>query len=1042
MSFDGELRFNTSVDASGFKLGLDKLSGLASAGIKAVTGAVTLASGAVAAFGAYATKVGSSFESSMSQVCATMAITKDTVLDDGVKPFEVLQQAAKDAGSNTQYSATEAADALNYLALAGYSATQAADALPAVLNLAAAGGMDLAYASDLATDAMAALGIEATNENLTHFGDELAKTASKANANVSQLGEAILTVGGTAKALAGGTTELNAALGVLANRGIKGSEGGTALRNVILSLSAPTDQAADAIESLGLKVYDAEGDMRPLNEIFKDLDGSLASMNAGDKTQALNKIFNKVDLKSVQAMLAGCGTEYDNLYSEISNCDGAMADMAKTMNDNLQGDMKSLGSKCESLGIAVYGGIQEPLRELAGKGIEYVQQLTEAFESGGFEGLVSEIGTVLSEVVSYISTKLPMLLELGASVISSFVDSMLKTIPTVLPELIKCGIEMIDGLCQGIADTMSKLAEILPKQIMNLIYAISEHTENFAQSGIEIITALINGIADSLPYILEAADEIVYGISNTLINGLPALIDAGQKLINNLITGLSENLSSVVESAAEIIRTYVTAISDNLPMLITAAIELINVLADALFENIDTIIDAAIEIIMAIVNGLLQNIDKLIKVTVKIIMAVVNAITRNVGKLTQAAVDIITAVAQALIDNLPLLLEAAFQIIAALVTGLIQALPQLADMETQMLESLWQVIKNTDWALLGAEILLGIGNGVRNGISGVVSWFSGFFAAMDEYFSVELPKTIEGIVSWFRQLPGKIAVELSTIIANIIQWGSDIAQNASDAASTFINNVATFFQELPGKVKEKLQEVIEKVLSWASEMKAEAQDAASKFISEIITKVTSLPSDIYNKIKSAVTKVKEWGEELAKKGKDAAKDLFDNIVDTITGLPDKLREIGSNIVEGLWNGINDMAGWVEEKITGFGEGILDSLKEFFGIHSPSRVMRDIIGKNLVLGIGVGIDETMPTVTADALDAFDSLTGAVDAINFAAPSPYSNVSNHQISNTTNNKAETRNENNFYINAQNPQKTAEQISEELATLERKTRAGKGY
>ena len=137
------------------------------------------------------------------------------------------------AGATTKFTASEAAQALNYLALAGYDAATSADVLPSILNLAAAGGLELANASDLATDAMAALGIEANAANLTRFGDEMAKASSKANYSVAQLGEAILTVGGTAKNLASGTVELNAALGVLANRGIKGEEGGTALRNMI-----------------------------------------------------------------------------------------------------------------------------------------------------------------------------------------------------------------------------------------------------------------------------------------------------------------------------------------------------------------------------------------------------------------------------------------------------------------------------------------------------------------------------------------------------------------------------------------------------------------------------------------------------------------------------------------------------------------------------------------------------------------------------------------------------------------------------------------
>ena len=251
MAADGSVVIEIIGDDKEFKSTLGSLGTVAGSALKGAATAVAAATTAVGGLAAASMKVGSNFESSMSQVAATMGLTTEDIAN-GSEEFKILSQAAKDAGATTAFSASQAAEALNYLALAGYDAQTAANALPAVLNLAAAGGLDLAYASDLATDAMAALGIEASNENLTRFGDEMAKTASKANTSVAQLGEAILTVGGTAKSLAGGTTELNAALGVLANRGIKGSEGGTALRNVILSLSAPTDKAASAMKSLGL----------------------------------------------------------------------------------------------------------------------------------------------------------------------------------------------------------------------------------------------------------------------------------------------------------------------------------------------------------------------------------------------------------------------------------------------------------------------------------------------------------------------------------------------------------------------------------------------------------------------------------------------------------------------------------------------------------------------------------------------------------------------------------------------------------------------
>ena len=178
---------DTRLDTSGFTKGISSMTVAAG---NLISGLVSTATSKMAGLAKSSVSVGMSFEASMSQVAATMGKSTDEI--------ESLTRVAKEMGSSTKFSATQAADALNYLALAGYDADKAAEVLPSVLNLAAAGGMDLAYASDLVTDAMASLNIEANKNNVDDFGNKLAMAASKANANVSQLGEAILTVGGTA----------------------------------------------------------------------------------------------------------------------------------------------------------------------------------------------------------------------------------------------------------------------------------------------------------------------------------------------------------------------------------------------------------------------------------------------------------------------------------------------------------------------------------------------------------------------------------------------------------------------------------------------------------------------------------------------------------------------------------------------------------------------------------------------------------------------------------------------------------------------------
>ena len=226
--------------------------------VKGVASGMVAATTATAGIGMAAIKVGSGFESSMSQVAATIGMSADQANYSNEK-YAKLAKTAKEMGAATKFSASESAEALNYMALAGYDADKACSALPTVLNLASAGGMDLASASDMVTDSMSALGLKATEAGLTVFGDKMAKAAQKSNTSVAQMGEAILTVGGTAKTLAGGTTELNTLLGIIADNGVKGAEGGTALRNIMLSLQAPTDTAAKKMKNLGLNVYTSEG---------------------------------------------------------------------------------------------------------------------------------------------------------------------------------------------------------------------------------------------------------------------------------------------------------------------------------------------------------------------------------------------------------------------------------------------------------------------------------------------------------------------------------------------------------------------------------------------------------------------------------------------------------------------------------------------------------------------------------------------------------------------------------------------------------------
>lgn len=361
---------NTSVFGDVLKAEL--LSGAIQAGVMAIAeGIRTIASSAV--------ESGSSFEASMSQVAATMGMTAQDV-ENGSEAYTMLADAAKECGKSTMFSASQAGEALNYLALAGYDAAKAAATLPKVLDLAAAGGLDLAYASDLVTDSMAALGME-TGE-LDNYIDEMARTSQKSNTSVAQLGEATLVCAGTVS-LAGQSLEtMNTELGVMANNGIKGSEGGTHLRNVILSLISPTESASIALNELGVNVSDSSGNMRDLNSILTDMNASMSGMASEEKTQMISRIFNKTDIAAVNALLKGTGKEYNNLHAEISDCSGAAVAMAETLNNNLKGKVTILQSALEGLGISAYEIFSDDMKDAVDEATKAVGRLQQSIDSG------------------------------------------------------------------------------------------------------------------------------------------------------------------------------------------------------------------------------------------------------------------------------------------------------------------------------------------------------------------------------------------------------------------------------------------------------------------------------------------------------------------------------------------------------------------------------------------------------------------------------------------------------------------------------------
>lgn len=535
-----ELVASLTLDTKEYERGLKSAKGMATGTSQDITKSVAnvkkgalVATGAIAAgitaFGVSSVKAGAEFDTSMSQVAATMGKT-NSELQQEVGEVDLawghfsgnLREYAQEMGKHTAFSATEAADALNYMALAGYDTQKSMQMLPNVLNLAAAGSMDLATASDMVTDASSALGL--STEETTALVDQMAMASTKSNTSVSQLGEAYLTVGGTAKQLKGGTTELSTALGILADNGIKGSEGGTILRNAITSLTAPTSRAQKELDALGVSVFDSEGNMRSMNDIMMDLDSSMSNMTGKERAEAMSKIFNKRDLKGIEALLAGAGDRWNELSGYIDDAQGSAQKMADTQLDNLQGDITLLKSAWEGLQISISDKVTPALRGL-------VQALTWAIDHADTLGPI-----ILGAATAF-----------GVFAIAINIGNIITAVTTAMAALnavlVANPIGVVVALIAGLVVAFT---------------ALWKNNEEFRNRVIEIWNSVKEVFITVFTAIKSAASTIWNGIKDNIINPIK---NAYTSVVSTL-TSMREKASSIWGSVESVATTAWTAVKN------------------------------------------------------------------------------------------------------------------------------------------------------------------------------------------------------------------------------------------------------------------------------------------------------------------------------------------------------------------------------------------------------------------------------------------------------------------------------------------------
>lgn len=496
---DGKIVIETGLDTKGIETGLKKVSSIAKTGIATTVTAISGMSTALAGVAGYSIKVGSSFEAGMSKVQAVSGASNEQL--------QRLSDKAKEMGATTKFSATEAADAMNYMAMAGWKTEDMLNGIDGIMNLAAASGEDLATTSDIVTDALTAFGLSASDS--THFADVLAAASSNANTNVSMMGETFKYVAPVAGSLGYSAEDCAVAIGLMANSGIKASQSGTALRSMFSRLAKPSKEVKEAMEKLNISLTDSHGNMKSLDTLMGDLRNSFSGLSESEKAEMASSLAGQEAMSGLLAIVNASDADFNKLKDAIYGADGASAKMAETTQDNLQGKITILKSTIEGLGIKIYEEIEDPMKEAAEGATDSVGQISSALENGGIDAAVEKTGNIIGGLSVKIAQESPKMVDASVLLLKSFVQGIQKN----KNQLKYASREIIDSLCDG-------LIKLLPKEMQQPAKKALDSLKKTFSSGLgslsgvtkkelEIIGKLFTKLADHMDTVAPVVISLV-----------------------------------------------------------------------------------------------------------------------------------------------------------------------------------------------------------------------------------------------------------------------------------------------------------------------------------------------------------------------------------------------------------------------------------------------------------------------------------------------------------------------------------------------------
>ena len=700
---------------------------------------------AVGGVGAAAVKVASDFDSAMSQVAAVSGATG--------KDLEALRDKAREMGSKTKFSASEAAEAMNYMAMAGWKTGDMLSGIEGIMNLAAASGEDLATTSDIVTDALTALGLSA--EDSGHFADILAAASSNANTNVSMMGETFKYCAPVAGALGFTAEDTAEAIGLMANAGIKSSQAGTAMRSMMTNLTGEVKFVGDAFGELTIQTTNTDGSMRSLGDILADCRAAFAQMSESEKAANAEALVGKNAMSGFLAVMNAAPGDIEKLNSAINNCDGTAEKMAATMQDNLAGQLTILKSQLEELAISI-GEILMP----------YIRQIV-----GWIQGLVDWLNSLDEGTKKIIVTVALVAAALGpVLIVIGKVVGAIGTIMTVVPQIASA----ISGVIAFVSGT------VIPA-ISAVVAAIG-----WVPVAIAAVIGAVVLLYNKCEWFRDAVDAVWAQVRDFFVSAWEVIcsfftetIPAAWEALVSFFEGIPAWWSGLWQSVGDFFGSVWTGMMEN-PVL-AGIVDMIR----SLWENLSVTLQGIWSGIQAAASGAWELIKN---VVLGPVLLLIDLVTGNFTKLKEDALHIWTNIQQAAST----IWSGIQQVVGSAVQGLVNHVSILLSGLRDFMGNLWSAVSSaaaSAWNGLKNLVVSTASDLKQSAVEAFRAMVSGIGSALSSLGSV-VQNGFQSAIGFITSLPGRA-----------LQWGMDFINGIAEGIRSAVGNVVSAVSDVADKIR-------------------------------------------------------------------------------------------------------------------------------------------------------------------------------------------------------------------------------------------------